>query len=66
MCIPKGEEIGAEIHRKTSQFIRVESGRGQAVISGKVHKLKKDFAVLVPYKIRPNKQPKLKNEITFG
>jgi mannose-6-phosphate isomerase-like protein (cupin superfamily) len=48
MSIPSGEEIGSEVHRKTSQFIRVEGGKGIAVISGKTHKLAKDFAVLIP------------------
>lgn len=47
MSIRPGEEIGMEVHRETSQFIRVESGHGQAIISGKVHRLKKDYAVLI-------------------
>jgi mannose-6-phosphate isomerase-like protein (cupin superfamily) len=48
MSIPKGEDIGTEIHKKISQFIRVESGKGYANISGNIHKLKKDFAILIP------------------
>lgn len=48
MSIRPGEEIGTETHRKTSQFIRVESGHGRAIISGKTRKLKKDFAILIP------------------
>ena len=48
MSIRPGEEIGSETHKKTSQFIRVESGKGQAIISRKIHKLNKDFAVLIP------------------
>lgn len=54
MSIRPGEEIGMETHKKTSQFIRVESGKGQAIISGKVHKLKKDFALLIPPRKRHN------------
>lgn len=54
MSLKRGEEIGMETHTKTSQFIRVESGKGVAVISGKTYKLKKDFAVIVPPKTRHN------------
>ena len=48
MSIRPKEEIGMEIHKKTSQFIRVESGHGRVIIGGNIHKLKKDFAVLIP------------------
>ena len=42
------EEIGSEIHPHTSQFIRVESGSGTAVIAGKKYRLKNSDALLVP------------------
>ena len=51
MSIPPGEEIGLEKHKKTSQFIRIDSGKGIFVIGNNYHKLKDGDAVIIP----PNK-----------
>ena len=52
MSIRKHEEIGMERHRNATQFIRVESGSGYAVIKvGKIKrriKLIKDSAIIIP------------------
>lgn len=53
MSIKKGSGIDKEIHTKTTQFIRVESGEGLVLMkykSGVVKRfiLKKDFAIIIP------------------
>jgi mannose-6-phosphate isomerase-like protein (cupin superfamily) len=48
MCIETGEEIGEEIHPHTTQFIRVESGRGVAYVNGKRYNLKDGDAIVIP------------------
>jgi len=48
MSIPSGESIPTEIHPCTSQFIRVESGRGVATVSGHVYRLKDGDAIIIP------------------
>ena len=48
MSIPPGEEIGMERHKNTSQFIRIEAGRGIAIIGKTRHKIKDGSAVLIP------------------
>lgn len=42
------EEIGLEMHSDTSQFIKVEKGKGIAVINNNRYLLKDGDAVLVP------------------
>lgn len=42
------QEIGLEVHPNTSQFIRVEDGKGIAVINGNRYFLKDGDAVIVP------------------
>lgn len=42
------DEIGEETHDDTDQFIRVESGKGQAILDGKVHDLSDGSAVVIP------------------
>ena len=51
------EEIGSEVHPTTTQFIRIESGRGRCIIDGKQYILDDDDAVIIP----PNKQHNLIN-----
>lgn len=41
-------EIGMETHPHTTQFIRVEHGKGIVVLDGKIKILEKDVAVIVP------------------
>lgn len=49
MCLKPGVEIGEEVHPHTSQFIRVESGRGSAMIDGKRYRLSAgDFLLISP------------------
>ena len=40
MSLLAGEEIGTEIHSDTDQFIRVESGYGEAIIGGEICNIK--------------------------
>ena len=51
MSIPVGSDIHKEKHKKVSQFIRVEKGTGQAVVSGKKYKLSDGISIVIP----PNK-----------
>lgn len=51
MSLAPGEDIGMEKHPHTSQFIRVEKGRGKAVLgkrSATVYRLKDNDAVIIP------------------
>jgi mannose-6-phosphate isomerase-like protein (cupin superfamily) len=48
------EEIGAETHSDTTQFIRVEKGSGIAIVGNKRYTLKTNTAVLIPSKIKHN------------
>ncbi len=47
MSIEAGDEIGEEVH-DLDQFIRIEDGRGKAVLDNIEHALEDDFAVVVP------------------
>lgn len=51
MFIKANDEIGEEIHENTSQFIKVVSGIGLAVIDGYSYELHPGQAVIIP----PNK-----------
>ena len=53
MSLKPGEEIGEEIHG-LDQFIRVEQGQGQAILDGKKHDVKGNYAVVVPAGTRHN------------
>lgn len=48
MSIEPGEEIGTETHDGVDQFIRIEAGRGKAVLNGKTHELHDGSAVVIP------------------
>jgi mannose-6-phosphate isomerase-like protein (cupin superfamily) len=48
MTLQVGEEIGAETHHDHDQFIRVESGQGEAILDGERHALKDGMAVVIP------------------
>lgn len=48
MNIQPREEIGEEVHRHTSQFIRVEEGQGVAYIDGEKYLLKDGDALVIP------------------
>ena len=47
MSLLPGEEIGTEIHPRTSQFIRVEEGLATVVADGKKTYLKADDVVII-------------------
>jgi mannose-6-phosphate isomerase-like protein (cupin superfamily) len=48
MTLQPGEEIGLERHRDGDQFIRVESGQGEAIMDGERHALRDGVAVVIP------------------
>lgn len=48
MSIPVGGEIGREIHDENDQFIRIEAGKGEAMIDGRVIKLGEDDVIIIP------------------
>jgi mannose-6-phosphate isomerase-like protein (cupin superfamily) len=48
MTLQPGEEIGLETHGDGDQFIRVESGEGEAILDGEHHPLRDGSAVVIP------------------
>lgn len=55
MSIEPGDEIGEEVHGDIDQFIRVESGKGKAVLNGdQEHELEDDWAVIIPAGVKHN------------
>lgn len=54
MALKPGEEIGEEVHADHDQFFRVEKGKGEVVIDGRVHHIEDDDAVIVPAGARHN------------
>jgi mannose-6-phosphate isomerase-like protein (cupin superfamily) len=48
MTLQAGEEIGAEQHDDTDQFIRVEAGQGKAILDGEEHALEDGVGVVIP------------------
>ena len=48
MSLAPGEDIGLETHDDVDQFIRVEGGRGKAILNGKEHDLEDGSAVVIP------------------
>lgn len=47
MSLKSGEEIGEEVH-SVDQFIRIEKGKGKAILDGAVHEIEDGSAVVVP------------------
>lgn len=54
MSIAPGEEIGMETHDGIDQFIRIEGGRGKAVLDGVDHPLEDGTAVVISAGTRHN------------
>ena len=54
MSIGIDQDIGEEVHEDRDQFFRIESGEGEVLIDGVVHKVKDDDAVIVPAGARHN------------
>ena len=48
MTLQVGEDIGQETHPDRDQFIRVESGQGEAILDGERHALSDGSAVVIP------------------
>jgi mannose-6-phosphate isomerase-like protein (cupin superfamily) len=48
MALQPGEDIGMEVHADHDQFIRVESGRGVAIMDGVQHPITDGSAVVIP------------------
>jgi mannose-6-phosphate isomerase-like protein (cupin superfamily) len=48
MSIAPGEDIGMETHDDVDQFIRVEAGKGKAILNGEEHDLQDGSAVVIP------------------
>lgn len=48
MTLRSGEEIGMEVHQDRDQFIRVESGDGEAILNGERHPLQDGDIVVIP------------------
>lgn len=47
MSLKPGEEIGEEVH-DLDQFIRIESGKGKAILDDVEHEIEDDFAIVIP------------------
>lgn len=54
MTLKPGEDIGRETHEEHDQFIRVEAGRGVAMLAGKEHPLSDGVAVVIPAGVEHN------------
>jgi mannose-6-phosphate isomerase-like protein (cupin superfamily) len=48
MALKPGEEIGMEVHPEHDQFIRIESGKGKAIMNGEEHEISDGSAVVIP------------------
>jgi mannose-6-phosphate isomerase-like protein (cupin superfamily) len=48
MSLNPGEDIGLETHLETDQFIRVEGGKGKAILEGQEYPLKAGLAIAIP------------------
>ena len=47
MSLQPNEDIGEEVHT-VDQFLRIEQGRGQAILDGVAYEVEDDFAIVVP------------------
>lgn len=54
MNLGPGEEIGRETHEGHDQFIRVESGHGEAVMDGQIYPLTDGTALVIPAGVEHN------------
>ena len=48
MSLLPGEDIGAEVHDTTDQFLRIEQGSGVALIGETEYAVEDDFAIIIP------------------
>src|SRR3990167_5355228 len=54
MALKPGEEIGMEVHPEHDQFIRIESGKGKAIMNGEENEIMDDSAVVIPAGVQHN------------
>lgn len=54
MSLLPGEEIGEEVHKDVDQFIRIEKGKGKAVLDGEEFDMEENFAIVIPAGTRHN------------
>lgn len=54
MSLGPKEEIGEEIHKFGSQFIRIDKGSGKAIIGDKTYQLKDGDAIVIPAGVKHN------------
>lgn len=54
MSLEPGSEIGEEVHPDTDQFFRVEEGRGDVMIDGRLTTVQRDMVIVVPAGARHN------------
>jgi len=48
MSLEPGEDIPLEVHPETVQFIRIESGRGVALVDSNAYELRDDVSLIIP------------------
>ncbi|OGF22419.1 cupin [Candidatus Falkowbacteria bacterium RBG_13_39_14] len=53
MSLKPGEDIGEEVH-ELDQFIKIEQGKGKAVLDGKEHEIEDGAGVVIPAGTRHN------------
>jgi len=53
MSIEPGDDIGMEVHG-LDQFIRIESGKGKAILNGQEYEIEDDWAVVIPAGVEHN------------
>ncbi len=53
MSIQPGDEIGEEVH-DLDQFIRIEDGKGKAVLNDIEHEIEDDYALVIPAGVKHN------------
>lgn len=56
MSLEPGETIPSELHKDTTQFFKIESGAGTAIVAGRRYKLKPNIVLIV--------EPNVQHEIT--
>jgi len=53
MCLQPNEDIGEEVHH-LDQFLRIEAGKGEAILDGVTHEISDGSAIVVPAGARHN------------
>lgn len=53
MSLEPGQDIGEEVH-EVDQFLRIEQGKGKAILDGLEYEVADDFAIVVPAGMKHN------------